>query len=508
VCVVNIASGKVERRIKVGHSPRSPVLSPDESTLYVCNQFNNDISVVDLAGCKETRRINMVREPYSARITPDGTILVVANSVPLANATDTAKVHCIISLVDLKDESKTVQLKLIQGSHSALGVTITSDGAYALITHIVGMFNLPATQIIGGHVSTNNLAIVDLKNRRLLNDISLDYSKDIGCSNPWGIECTSDGKFVVVAHAGCNKISIIDYEQMIKAANTTEWLTHKINLLNPQTIRKRVDVEGKNPRALTIIGNKVYTAGYFSETIEVFDISLSTEEPAARISLGPKQPMTDEQYGELHFYNGDENHCQGAWQSCHTCHSFTRPGALNWMLAAGINIQKNTKSLLYSWWTPPNKWTGMRITTSEAIRYSTIQELGMLPSDSVMTFMGEFLKRIKPLPSPHLEKGILSASAKRGREVYYGDKADCKMCHPAPLFTDLQKHASTVSDPWDGSATFDTPQIQEAWRTAPWDHIGTTTDFEALLKNGLHSTCASTLSENEFKDLMEYVLSL
>jgi YVTN family beta-propeller protein len=508
VCVINAVSGKVDKRIKVGHSPRSPVLSPDGGKLYVCNQFNNDISVVDIGAGKETGRIKVVREPYCARITPDGNMLVVANALSFENATDTSVVKSKISLIDLNDELKSTHIGLTQGSLSAFGIGISPDGAYAFITHLVAMFTLPATQIKGGWVHTNNLAIVDLKNRVLLNDISLDYSKDIGCANPWGIECTADGKFVIVAHAGSNEISIIDLPQMVIAADTKEWLAHKIDLLNPQTMRTRVPVEGKHPRSLTIVNDKAYVAGYFSGSIEVFDISLSTTASSAKINLGNEQLMTVERKGEYHFFSGDQFHCQGAWQSCHSCHPFSRADGIDWMLAAGVTMMKNTKSLLYSEYTPPMNWAAKANNFPESIRYGIIQELGISPHDSVITPIEGFLKRIKPLPSPHLVKGHLSEAALRGRDIYYGDKTDCKACHPAQLFTDMRMHNSIVPDQWDASPDFDTPSISESWRTAPWDHIGTTTDFEALLKNPHHSNCTLKLSDSEFKDLMEYVLSL
>jgi YVTN family beta-propeller protein len=192
VCVISAASGKIDRKIKVGHSPRCPVVSPDGGTLYVCNQFSNNISVIDIASGRESKRINVIREPYSARVTPDGNILVVANYLPLANATDTGSVHCKVSLIDLNDESKTVHLGLTQGSHEASGVTITPDGKYALVTHLIGMFNLPATMIYWVHV--NSLAVIDLINKRVLNDISVDHYDKVGMSNPWGVECTPDGR--------------------------------------------------------------------------------------------------------------------------------------------------------------------------------------------------------------------------------------------------------------------------------------------------------------------------
>jgi YVTN family beta-propeller protein len=507
VCAINAETGKIEQKIKVGHSPRSPVLSPDGTTLYVCNQFNNNISVVDIASGKETKIIKVNREPYCARITPDGSVLVVANSLPLANATDSTAAHCTVSLIDLRDESKTVHIGLTQGSLSAFGICIIPDGSYAFITHLVAMNNFPATQIKGGWVHTNNLAIIDLKNRKYVNDISLDYSKDTGCANPWDVECTPDGKFVVVAHAGSNEISIIDLPQMVKIADTTAWLAHKIDLLNPQTIRKRVTIEGKQPRALTIVDDEAYVTDYFSNTVEVFDINLSPSEFVEKFSLGNEQSMTLERKGEYHFCCGDKLHCQGAWQSCQSCHPNARADGLDWMLAAGVTMQKNTKSMVYSWWTPPACWT-QRHTYEYPLSNAIIQELGIIPIDSIKNFMEEYLKRIKPLPSPHLTKGRFNESALRGREVFYNDKTDCKKCHPAPLFTDLKLHTSIVADQWDASTNFDTPSILEAWRTSPWDHIGTTTDFETLLTNSRHSNCASKLTESELRDLMEYVLSL
>jgi YVTN family beta-propeller protein len=508
VCVVDAATGAISKKIKVGHSPRCPVLSPKGERLYVCNQFNDDISVIDLASGTETKRIKVIREPYSARVTSDEKMLIVANSLPLANSTDTAKAHCDVSLVDLVDNSKTVHLGMTQGSHSVFGMALTPDGNYALITHLVAMFNLPATQIIGGWVHTNNLCIVDIKNRKLLNDVSVDHYDKIGMANPWGVECTSDGKFCVIAHAGANYLSIIDLPQLIQSANVKEWLAHKINLLYPETLRKRVKVEGLNPRTVTIVGNKVYTAGYFTNTIEEFDISLTTTTSSAKIVLAPEQTFTPERKGEYHFYNGDEYHCQGAWQSCHSCHPLTRPDALDWMLAAGVTMQKNAKSMLLAWWTPPENWAAKRNNAGESIQYGIIQELGLTPHDTIMTPIGELFKRLKPLPSPKLVKGRLSESAARGRVVYYSDKTDCKGCHPAPLFTNLQLHTSIVADQWDASPNFDTPTIVESWRTAPWDHIGTTLDYEKLLKNPLHSNCAKKLTDAEFKDLMEYSLSL
>ena len=215
--------------------------------------------------------------------------------------------------------------------------------------------------------------------------------------------------------------------------------------------------------------------------------------------------MTDERSGEFNFYNGDI--CQGKWQSCSSCHPFTRPDALNWILAAGGSFQKNAKSMLYSWWTPPETWAQVRETAALSIYWGVRSELGLINKDTEVRQMGEFLKRLKPMASPTLVKGRLSEAGKRGREIYYGDKADCKTCHPAPLFTDQKLQPAMVND-IDKSPQFDTPSLIESWRTGPWDHLGSTDKFIDLMTNTRHTKTKERITADQLKDLNEYVMSL
>ena len=72
VCVIDPATMKVTGKIAAGHTPTGAAPHPDGKRLYVCNRFNNDVSVFDLATKKEIRRIAVPREPFSAAVTPDG----------------------------------------------------------------------------------------------------------------------------------------------------------------------------------------------------------------------------------------------------------------------------------------------------------------------------------------------------------------------------------------------------------------------------------------------------
>jgi YVTN family beta-propeller protein len=217
VAVVNAATGTVQKRIAVGHMARSPVLSPNGQTLYVCNWFNNDISVVDLAGQRDIARIPVTREPYAAALTPDGATLVVTNALPDQKATDTNAIACKIALVNTATRIVRASVALPVGSHSLFGLCITADGKFALATHLIGRFTIISNKLEGGWVHSNNLAIIDIAKGTLTNDVELDNSTQ-GFANPWGVGITGDAKYVCVLHAGSNSMTIIDLPQLLVKA--------------------------------------------------------------------------------------------------------------------------------------------------------------------------------------------------------------------------------------------------------------------------------------------------
>ena len=502
VCEVDASGGGVIRRIAAGHGACAPVISPEGGTLYVCNTFNNNVSVIDIAGGKETARIPVIRQPYSAGITPDGSMLVVANSLPLGKSTDIDAMRCKVSLIATATRTVTDTIALPIGSHSALNLTVSPDGNYAFITHLIGMFTIPAVVVEGGWINTNNCAIIDIKGRKLLNDVCLDKAT-MGSANPWGVACTRDASMLCIAHSGSNELSIVDLRQMIDSAKTGMDISH--DLVKLYKIRQKVPVQGKGPRALAVIGNKAYTAGYFGNEVEIFDLSLVETIASGAIILGPPQPLTSERKGEYYFCDGTI--CHEKWESCSSCHPFARTDALNWILASENNATKNAASLLYSWWTPPTSWSGRRRDAYEQIRAGIKHVLFREPDERVAVCIDTFFMNLKPVPSPYLVKGNLSAAAERGRAIYRSPKADCYICHAGPLSTDNSFHNAGVPDPYDANRDWNTPIHIEIWRTGPYGHIGSFDKIEDMMKLSGH-TRAGDLNESEFRDLLEYVLSL
>jgi cytochrome c peroxidase len=219
--------------------------------------------------------------------------------------------------------------------------------------------------------------------------------------------------------------------------------------------------------------------------------------------------MDKAQKGEFFFC--DVGICLEGWQSCASCHPDGRADGFNWdLLNDGIGNPKNTKSLLLAHKTPPAMSLGIRETAETAVRSGIKNILFTDQPEDVSESIDAYLKSLQPVPSPHLTRGKLSASARHGQKIF--KQARCAQCHPPDLFTDLRSHDVGTRRAFDASGdTFDTPTLIETWRTAPYLHDGSAATLRDVLttrnpRNEHGQT--TTLSPQELDDLCAYVLSL
>jgi len=546
VQVINLQAGRVSYTLPAGHTPMAPVLSPNGKTLYMCNRFNNNISVIDIAARKELTRIPVQREPVAAALTPNGRFLFVANHLP-TGAANIGLIAATVSVINTKTNKVVTTIELPNGATSLQGICISPDGRYAYATHILARYTVPTTQLERGWINTNALSIIDVQNKQLIDTVLLD-DVDYGAANPWAVGCTSDGKYICVTHAGTDELSVIDAPAMmdkIKArhsildpaalgsdqnpplagrsspafagASLSPWKRGSIryrasNIENELSflygIRQRIKLCGKGPRALAIVGSNIYVAEHFTDSMTVVDIDKTTGTKTTALALGSTPKMSIRRRGEMLFH--DASLCFQHWQSCSSCHpGGARVDALNWdLLNDGIGNPKNTKSLLFSHRTPPAMVTGVRENAEMAVRSGIrhIQFATCPEQDAVA--IDEYLKSLKPVPSPYLVNGKLSASAKRGRKIF--SKARCDSCHKGPLHTDLLQYDVGIGKGLDKDREFDTPTLVEVWRTAPYLYDGRAVTIEEVLtkynpddKHGL----TSNLSDKEITDLANFVLS-
>lgn len=515
VAVVDVAGRKLAATWRAGHTPSAPVFSRDGQTVYVANRFNNTISVRDAATGQEKQQWPVTREPVAAALSGDGGTLFVVNLLP-AQAATAPVLAAVVTALDVASGQPTV-IELPNGSTGARGIALSPDGKFAYVTHTLGRYQLPTTQLERGWMNTSALSIIDVAARKLSNTVLLD-EVDRGAANPWPVACTAGGKSVVIGLAGTHELLMIDCAEMharLDKAGTgqkvTEYAASGSQTPNELAFltgaRRRVKLDGVGPRSLTMVGTRAYVAEYFSDAVATVDVADPAAKPVT-VALGPQQPLTPARQGEIAFF--DAAYCFQQWQSCGTCHPDGRVDALNWdLLNDGIGNPKNTKNMLWTHRTPPAMSTGVRESSETAVRagYRFIQ-FAQAPEE-VAKATDEYLKSLTPVPSPHLVNGKPSEAARRGEKLF--QRANCAACHPGPLFTALKEYKVGTGTGREKDEPFDTPTLVELWRTAPYLHDGrAATMLEVLTKFNVGDQHGKTsdLTPQELADLAAYILSL
>lgn len=543
VHIIDLHTEKIIGDIAVGHTPYSPVISPDGNMLYVCNRFDNNVSVIDLTEKKEIDRIPMLREPIAADITPDGKYLFVANHLPsgrilydyvsdggimmigsyISDGSYSGRkmdyaATGVILVVDTSNNRLIELIPLLNGSTGLRGICVSPDGRYVYVTHILANYKLPTSQIERGSINSNALSIIDVPRLKLLNTVLLD-DVDRGAANPWDVACSSDGKYICITHAGTHEISVIDrmglhnsLEEVANGETVHEVSSYIANVPNDLSflvgMRRRFQLEGNGPRGMAIVGTKVYIAEYFSDTVGVIDLESGNKSSRRSINLCQRKQLSVRRRGEMLFNDARLSFQQ--WQSCASCHPEGRMDALNWdLLNDGIGNPKKTKSLLLSHETPPVMITGIRPDAETAVRTGIKYIHFTEQPEEKAAAIDMYLRSLKPIRSPYLNKGKLSKAAKRGKKIF--KKAGCAKCHPQLLYTDLKKYDVGTGTGIEKNCKFDTPSLIEVWRTAPYLYDGRAeTIYEVLIdfnKGDKHGS-TSKLNRKDLYDLIEFVYSL
>lgn len=509
----------------VGHSPCSPVVSQDGGTVFVMNRFAGKVGVVDVASMKVVGEVKVLREPFAAALGAGGRLLFVANMLPYCAATNDV-VAASVSVVDVAARSVR-HVMLPNGSTGVRGVCASPDGRYVYVTHTMGRYQLPTTQLERGWMNTAAMSVFDGGTGAYVNTVLLD-DVDRGGANPWGVAVTADGRTIVVAHAGTCELSVIDraglHERLEKAARgesasgivkSAEDVPNDLAFL--VSIRRRVPVGGDGPRGVATIGRKAMTALYFADAVS----ALPLDGPAAAAAVFPIGPRVDVakdrvRRGEMLFNDGSM--CFQQWQSCASCHPDGRVDALNWdLLNDGMGNPKQTKSEFLVHLTPPTMVTGIRPDMHACNRAGLVHiQFVTRPEEDVDCF-DAYVASMRPVPSPYLVNGELSERAKRGERLFR--RAKCADCHAYEakgpngerLWTDCRLYDVGLGVDTEAGRKFDTPTLSEVWRTAPYLYDGRALTMEEVL-----TTCnpddrhgeTKNLTPEEIGDLAEFVLSL
>ena len=485
--------------IETGRGACAPVLNAQQTLLYVCNKYATTVTEIELKTRKIVRTVKVLRQPNQAVIDQDGRYLFVINHLPMGRA-NVDKVAAAVSVIDLKTFQRINDIMLENGSNALRGATISPDGKYLLITHNLGRYQVPTSQLQQGWMNTNALSLIQISTLTYGGAVLLD-EPDRGAAGVWDVKCTPT--HLVTTHSGTHEISIINYREFIdKYERTTDKSTLCYDLRFLVGLRQRISLKGNGPRECLIKDEVAIVPTYFSDTLNFVPLTNPKQQTATPLVINRQETRAER--GERYF--NDASFCFQNWQSCNGCHpDEARTDGLNWdLLNDGIGNPKNCKSMLFAHVTPPSMISGIRddakVSVRAGFKYIQFHEV----SEDIASCVDDYLMQLSPVPSPYLINGSYSPKAEAGKKIF--EKLNCDFCHSGPYFTDQHHHViGTDVEFKDG---WDTPTLREVWRTAPYLFDGRATTLEEVFKIYKHGLKRQKLTPKELEDLVEYIQSL
>lgn len=496
--IISLTDGTREAATVTGMGACAPIVSTDKKCVYVCNQFQNTVSEIDLGTNKVTRTVKVLREPRGAVLSHDGRYLFVTNFLPSQRA-DVDYVAACVSVIEISSFKKVKDLKLANGSNALRGICMSPDGKYVYVSHNLGRFAVPTSQLQQGWMNTSAFSIIDAEKQEYLGTIVTD-EPERGAAGVWGVAC--DEEHIYISHSGTHEISVINQRELLKQfleCPDKQSLEYDLNFL--YGIRERIPVKGNGPRNMVLSNGKLIIPTYFSDILNIID---TRNRQGTSVALNPDRQETDVQKGERHF--NDASHCFQGWQSCNGCHpGDARSDGMNWdLMNDGIGNPKNCKSLLYSHPTPPSMISGIRESAEVAVwaGFKFIQFFDISQEDAAC--VDAYLKSLKAVKSPYLVDGELSKKAQEGKKVF--DRLKCGECHSGIYYTDCKTYR--IGDDIEFEKGWDTPTLCEVWRTAPYLFDGRAATLKEVFSVHRHGLPKKKVSEKDIDALTEYVNSL
>ncbi len=510
-----------------GHSPEAitSAVIEGKNSIVVCDRYNNKVNIFDFSTSPHKLELqqNLIttREPISAIFNPEGTRLFVANALP-NQPSNTIHTTAVIDVFSFPKCEKVKSISLPSVAFNLRKMALSPDGKFLILPHNVGRTQVPVLRINRGWIVQNMLSIIDVKNEKLWATVGLD-DEQTGAPNPTATTFSPDGKILALVFGGNHELCLIDFPatiQKIKKRYVEQNDPKNLVAMNPfddynfiAEYKKRIPLQLNGPRAIAFSStNKLFIAGGFSDNINAVSLNNNQKVSIQEKSYGRSfEQLPLARQGEIYF--SDARKCNGRWFSCVTCHPNGRMDGVSWdLLNDGASNPKNTRSMLHAIHTPPCMALGVRKNAIDAIRagFSSIQFYKVTEDDEkvLIPAIVAYFESMKPIPSPYLVNGKLSASAQRGEKVF--KDAGCMRCHYGPYMTDNKMYDVGTTIPQDASMKVNTPSLHELYMTAPYLHTGATSSLKDAITVHNPKVRGNTkdLSETELNDLVEYLLSL
>ncbi len=559
--VVDTQSGKVMKRIAVGHVPRGLSLSADGKqiyvanswtdtisvidaekletlrslatgfepisvvadrrgeTLYVANRLSNDISVIDLQSGKQIKRLAAGRGASYLALSSDGTLLLCTHIYPNIGAYRTPP-ESEITVIDTASR-RVVERKPLQNVAGVFHLALSSDGKLGVAALLRPKNLIPMAHVEHGWVFTDSLAFFGEDVGGVV-QVPLDELERY-FALPFGVAIAPDKSKAFVSAAGSDNISVISVPALLKFVHAAHRPFANDLSASANYVITRIPI-GRNPRGIVLSpdGKRLYVATRMDDNITVIDTK------AAKVFLsfdlgGPKE-ITPLRRGEQNFYNAGFAF-QGQF-SCANCHLDATFDGLQWDLEPdgfGVDIVAN-RSIEDLMGTQPFKWNGGNpdLPTECGPRTAKYIYRSQSFDHKELTDLVTFVLSLPVRPNRYRSPdGELTAAQEHGKAIFERTKYKdgrtipenqrCAMCHSEPKYTNNQSADVGSGKATDRSPVIDTPHLPDIAYSAPYLHDGSARSLEEIWTvfnpKDTHGI-TNDLTKDELNDLIEYLRTL
>ncbi|MEP6756656.1 MAG: beta-propeller fold lactonase family protein [Chthonomonadales bacterium] len=459
-------------------APWDVVISPDGSRAYVSVSQLDKVVVIDIAKHEVIGSMPTGRRPRALAMTPDGATVVSGN---MTDGT--------ISYFDTA--SMTARARASVPSVNLRGIDVFPDGRQVFVAAQKAQNERPTETSVG---IWSNQAFLQVPNgpRNGVQNLWLDLmGKDV--SDPDSVVLDPAHSRAFVTCSGGHSLNVIP----VYGDGDT------------QTVQN----VGAYPRglAMTPNGKEVWIANMLSNDIAVVDPA--TLKITRRINLGPTERKDPNILGRFLFVTATI--VKGQQFSCNSCHPDGGTDGISWKFVhvndvLGKETDRNAKSLIGKIGNfGPYRWSGHEPSLKAFIEEEIPGLLkGEKPTPEEVSAIVGYVDSLADPPNPfrNLDESF-TAAALKGKGIFEG-KADCVSCHSGPRHGGTQKA-------WIGTTPegviLQVPRLNGVYDSDPYLHNGKAKTLEEVFskqnQKNLHGK-ANLLTEEEMKDLIEYVKQL
>ncbi len=528
VSVLDLAARAVITEVTVGYRPYGVIVSPAGDRLYVAEQGADRLTTLDTTTFEIVNTLSVADRPSGLAISDDGRTLYVTQLLTDQVSVISLGGYRIYLPLILKGTSLTSHVSRLTfdvshlTSHASLitsiplwpdsnlvqSIVLSPDGRTAYVPHTRS--NTANRALTFDTTVFPLVSLIDLTTRRHLAGQQFDLGTldPPGVGLPFDAAVTPDGEELWVLNAASNDITVLD--------------------LTRRRLVAHIEV-GDNPRGIVLSpdGNTAYVNNTLAGTVSVIDTAAYTVIGVITTTTIPLPPALLN--GKRLFHTSDDPRLARAqWISCNTCHFEGEHDGRTWFF--GFAGPRNTTSLLGMIETYPLRWSGEWDESADAEFANRKENFGsglidgnmncsLSPPDCVnqppnqsrsydLDCLALFIDSLPPPPSP----GPPSEAALRGQAIFNRADVGCVTCHPAPLYTDLQKHdVGTVTADEKIGPEFDTPTLRGLYDSAPYFHDGSAATLRDALTRpspGSEHDVRGVLTEAEMQDLIAFLLAL